>query len=59
MTNEMSLKAIAAILAHREVPPLLSDDHLSVEGTLVSQTVAYGYYVHDTDQKTCRYFLII
>ena len=35
MTTEMSRKVMAAILAHREVAPLLSDDHLSVNGTLV------------------------
>lgn len=26
---------MAAILAHREVAPLLSDDHFSVDGTLI------------------------
>jgi len=31
----MSRKIMAAILAHREVAPLLSDDHFSVDGTLV------------------------
>jgi hypothetical protein len=31
----MSRKVMAAILAHREVAPLLSDDHFSVDGTLV------------------------
>lgn len=31
----MSRKVTAAILAHREVAPLLSDDHFSVDGTLV------------------------
>lgn len=35
LTTEMSRKIMAAILAHREVAPLLSDDHLSVDGTLV------------------------
>lgn len=34
-TTEMSIKVIASILAHREVAPLLSDDHFSVDGTLV------------------------
>ena len=34
-TTEMSRKVMAAILAHREVAPLLSDDHFSVDGTLV------------------------
>lgn len=31
LTSEMSLKAIAAILAQREVAPLLSDDCFSVD----------------------------
>ena len=35
MTTEMSRKVMAAILAHREVAPLLSDEHFSVDGTLV------------------------
>ena len=35
LTTEMSRKVMAAILAHREVTPLLSDDHFSVDGTLV------------------------
>lgn len=33
--TDMSRKIIAAILAHRQVAPLLSDDHFSVDGTLV------------------------
>jgi transposase len=35
LTTEMSRKVMAAILGHREVAPLLSDDHFSVDGTLV------------------------
>ena len=35
LTTDMSRKIMAAILAHREVAPLLSDDHFSVDGTLV------------------------
>ena len=35
LTTEISHKVMAAILAHREVAPLLSDDHFSVDGTLV------------------------
>lgn len=35
LTTEMSRKVMAAILAHREVAPLLSDDYFSVDGTLV------------------------
>ena len=35
LTTEMSRKVMAAILAHRDVAPLLSDDHFSVDGTLV------------------------
>jgi transposase len=35
LSTEMSRKVMSAILAHREVAPLLSDDHFSVDGTLV------------------------
>ena len=35
LTTEMSRKVMAAILAQREVAPLLSDDHFSVDGTLI------------------------
>ncbi len=35
LTTEMSRKVMAAILTLREVAPLLSDDHFSVDGTLV------------------------
>ncbi|WP_111467549.1 IS5 family transposase, partial [Cereibacter changlensis] len=35
LSTEMSRKVMTAILAHREVAPLLSDEHFSVDGTLV------------------------
>lgn len=35
LTTDMSRKVMAAILAHREVAPLLSDEYFSVDGTLV------------------------
>ncbi len=35
LTTDMSRKFLAAILAHREVEPLLSDEHFWVDGTLV------------------------
>ncbi|MBE0455801.1 MAG: IS5 family transposase, partial [Roseovarius sp.] len=35
LTTEMSRKVMAAILAHRAVAPLLSDEHFSVDGTLI------------------------
>lgn len=35
LTTEMSRKVMAAILVHREVAPLLSDEHFSVDGTLI------------------------
>lgn len=34
LTTDMSRKIMSAILAHREVAPLLSDEHVSVDGTL-------------------------
>ena len=35
LTADIARKFLAAILAHREVSPLLSDEHFSVDGTLV------------------------
>jgi transposase len=35
LTTEIARKFMAAILAHREIAPLLSDEHFSVDGTLV------------------------
>jgi hypothetical protein len=35
LTTDISRKVMAAILAHPEVKPLLSDEHFSVDGTLV------------------------
>ena len=35
LTYEISSKVMAGILGHREVAPLLSDDHFSVDGTLI------------------------
>ncbi|MEO9632722.1 MAG: IS5 family transposase [Sulfitobacter sp.] len=35
LTTDISRKLMAAILAHPEVRPLLSDEHFSVDGTLV------------------------
>jgi transposase len=35
LTTDMSRKVMAAILAHRAVAPLLSDEHFSVDGTLI------------------------
>lgn len=36
LTTDMSRKVMAAILAHREMAPLLSDEHFSVDGTLIN-----------------------
>ncbi len=35
LTTDMSRKFLAAVLAHRDVAPLLSDEHFSVDGTLI------------------------
>lgn len=35
LTTDIARKFLAAILAHREIAPLLSDEHFSVDGTLV------------------------
>ncbi len=46
LTTEMSRKVMAAILAHREVAPLLSDDHFSVDGTLVKAWASMKSFQH-------------
>ena len=38
LTTEMSRKVMAATLAHREVAPLLSDEHFSVDGALLHKS---------------------
>jgi len=35
LTTDIARKFLAAILAHKDVAPLLSDEHFSVDGTLV------------------------
>jgi ribosomal protein S4E len=35
LATDVARKVLAAILAHREVAPLLSDEHVPVDGTLV------------------------
>jgi len=35
LTTDIARKFLAAIMAHREVVPLLSDEHFSVDGTLI------------------------
>ena len=41
LNTEMSQKLLAAILAHETVAPLLSDDHFSVDGTLVEAWASF------------------
>jgi transposase len=53
INTEMSQKLLAAILAHEKVAPLLSDDHFSVDGTLVEAWASFKSFrpkpsAHDT-----------
>jgi transposase len=41
LDTEMSQKLLTAILAHEKVAPLLSDDHFSVDGTLVEAWASF------------------
>jgi transposase len=41
LNTEMSRKLLAAILTHEKVAPLLSDDHFSVDGTLVEAWASF------------------
>lgn len=49
MTTEMSRKMMAAILAHREIAPLLSDEHFSVDGTLIKAWASMKSFQPRTD----------
>ena len=49
LMTEMSRKVMAAILAHPEVRPLLSDEHFSVDGTLVKAWAAMKSFQPKTD----------
>ena len=42
MTTDISRKVMAAILAHREIALPLSDEHFSVDGTLVTPPFSTG-----------------
>lgn len=41
LTTDIARKLMAAILAHEKVAPLLSDDHFSVDGTLVEAWASF------------------
>ncbi len=41
LTSDIARKLMAAILAHEKVAPLLSDDHFSVDGTLVEAWASF------------------
>jgi transposase len=41
LTTDISQKLMTAILAHEKVAPLLSDDHFSVDGTLVEAWASF------------------
>lgn len=49
LSTEMSREVMAAILAHNEVAPLLSDDHFSVDGTLVKAWASMKSFRPKTD----------
>lgn len=49
LSTEMSRKVMGAILAHRDVAPLLSDDHFSVDGTLVKAWASMKSYRQKAD----------
>lgn len=49
LTTDMSRKVMAAILAHREVAPLLSDEHFSVDGTLIKAWASMKSFQQKTE----------
>ncbi len=44
LNTEMAQKLLAAILAHENIAPLLSDDHFSVDGTLVEAWASFNSF---------------
>ena len=49
LTTDMARKVMAATLAHREVAPLLSDEHFSVDGTLIKAWASMKSFQPQTD----------
>ena len=54
LTTDMSRKVMAAILEHPEVRPLLSDEHFSVDGTLVKAWAAMKSFQPKADEAASR-----
>lgn len=51
LTTDMSRKVMAAILAHPSVKPLLSDEHFSVDGTLIKAWASMKSFQPKEDTK--------
>ena len=51
LTTDMSRKLMAAILGHEKVAPLLSDDHFSVDGTLVEAWASFKSFKPKTADR--------
>ncbi len=49
--TDMSRKLMAAILGHEKVAPLLSDDHFSVDGTLVEAWASFKSFKPKTADR--------
>ena len=49
LTTDIARKFLAAILAHRRVAPLLSDEHFSVDGTLIKAWASMKSFLPKAD----------
>jgi transposase len=58
LTTDIARKLMAAILAHEKVAPLLSDDHFSVDGTLVEAWASFKSFKPKPGQHQPRHPMI-
>ncbi|WP_145111403.1 IS5 family transposase [Cereibacter sediminicola] len=54
LTTDIAQKFLAAILAHREIAPLLSDEHFSVDGTLIKAWASVKSFQPKPEQEAAE-----
>lgn len=54
LTTDIAQKFLAAILAHREIAPLLSDEHFSVDGTLIKAWASMKSFQPKPEQEAAE-----
>ena len=54
LTTDIAQKFLAAILAHREIAPLLSNEHFSVDGTLIKAWASVKSFQPKPEQEAAE-----